>query len=260
MESYLRHNQNAWDKQVEKKNKWTIPVSLEEIKQARQGNWKVVLTPWIPVPVDWFPEMKNCDVLCLASAGGQQAPIFAAAGANVTVFDLSEKQLDQDKMVAARDNLQIKTIHGNMTDLSVFHDRQFDLIFHPVANCFIHDVNPVWRETYRVLKPGGLLLSGFANPILYLFDETEDDASQNLQITRSIPYSDLHSLSPQQKAEYKEKGYAFEFGHSLDDLIGGQIRAGFTITGFYEDRHHLKDHPLYKIIPTFIATKAIKKS
>jgi hypothetical protein len=47
-----------------------------------------------------------------------------------------------------------------------------------------------------------------------------------------------------------------EFGHTLDDQIGGQIIAGFVLTGFYEDID--PDTILSKHIPAYIATKAIK--
>jgi len=258
MENYIKHNQNAWNRQVIKHNKWTIPVSAEVIAQAKIGNWQVVLTPWKPVPNDWFPPIKELKILCLASAGGQQAPVFAAAGANVVVYDLSTEQIKQDQMVAARENLKIDAHLGDMSNLSIFSDNQFDLIFHPVSNCFVHDINPVWQEAFRVLKPDGVLLSGFTNPILYLFDESDPNIPVNLNITNKIPYSDLTKLTTSQKEMYQNEGLPFEFGHSLEDQIGGQLIAGFIIEGFYEDKHSMKDHPIYDYISTFCATKARK--
>lgn len=258
MKEYIAHNQRAWNQQVAKHNKWTIPVSSEIINQAKNGKWQVLLTPWKPVPGQWFPLLDSINLLCLASAGGQQAPIFAAAGANVVVYDISPEQLKQDKKVAQRENLELQTIVGDMSDLSTFPDAQFDLIFHPVSNCFISDVNPVWQESFRVLKPGGTLLSGFTNPIMYLFDESDPDRQPNLNITNKIPYSDLLSLTSEQKEEYTKQGLPLEFGHTLEDQIGGQIKAGFIIDGFYEDKHIPKDHPIYDYISTFIATRARK--
>jgi len=258
MDEYVKHNQHAWDMQVEKGNQWTIPVSSEIINQAKKGNWEVVLTPWKPVPKDWFPDLNSLKILCLASAGGQQAPIFGAAGAEVVVYDLSPEQLKKDQLVAERESLKIKTIRGDMSDLSPFSDQQFDLIFHPVSNCFVQNVLPVWRESFRVLKSGGILLAGFTNPIMYLFDESDPETPLNLNIVNKIPYSDLMILSLEQKEMYGKNGIPFEFGHTLEDQIGGQIDAGFIIKGFYEDKHSPKNHPLYEHISTFIATKAIK--
>ena len=90
-----------------------------------------------------------------------QGPILAAAGADVTVFDNSPLMLATDRSVAARDSLQIRTVEGDMADLSQFSDSSFDLIVHPVSNTFVPDVRPVWKEAFRVLRQDGALLSGF---------------------------------------------------------------------------------------------------
>ena len=255
---YLLHNKKAWDKQAAKGNRWTIPVSSEIIADAKKGNWEIVLTPWKPVPREWFPDLQGCEVLCLASAGGQQGPVLAAAGAKVIVYDLSPNQLAQDETVAARENLDLKTVMGDMADLSVFEDESFDLIFHPVSNCFVPDVLPVWQEAFRVLRTGGVMLSGIVNPVVYLFQETESFEEMELRVKYNIPYSDMDSLSNEQKIEYEKEGSPYEFGHSLQDLIGGQIDAGFMIGGFYEDKHNHLDHPLYPVISTYIAIRAVK--
>ena len=161
----LSFNREAWNKQVESGNPWTLPVSPEKIQAARQGDWGILLTPTISVPRAWFPvELRGADVLCLACGGGQQGPILAAAGARVTVLDNSPRQLDQDRMVAAREGLEIVTVEGDMADLHMFADASFDRIVHPVSNVYVEDVLPVWREAWRVLRPEGqIVISGF-NP------------------------------------------------------------------------------------------------
>ena len=92
-----------------------------------------------PCPAQWFGELKGKEVLGLASAGGQQGPVLAAAGARVTIFDNSPAQLGQDRLVAEREGLAIRLVEGDMRDLSVFPDGSFDLIFHPCSNCFVDE-------------------------------------------------------------------------------------------------------------------------
>ena len=251
----LTYNRRAWDRQVERGNPWTVPVTAEEVARARNGDWRIVLTPTKPVPADWFPPLLGLDVLCLASGGGQQGPILAAAGANVTVFDNSPSQLAQDRMVADREALTIETHQGDMADLSVFPDESFDLIVHPVSNVFVPDVKPVWREAFRVLKPGGSLLAGFMNPVHYLFDFFAMEAGE-LRVAHRIPYSDVGSLSDLERAKLAEQDAPLEFGHTLDDQIGGQLAAGFMLIGFYEDID--PDTILGKHIPSYIATRVVK--
>ena len=249
-------NREAWNKNVENRNPWTIPVSRDVIAAARRGDWEIILTPTKPVPKDWFPKLASCDVLCLASGGGQQGPILAAAGANVTVYDNSPKQLAQDRAVAEREHLKTRTVEGDMRDLSVFADESFDLIVHPVSNCFVPDVRPVWREAYRVLRHGGAIISGFDNPVLYLFDP-EKEKEGILQVRFSLPYSELSSISEEERARHYGKDAPLEFGHTLQDQIGGQIDAGFVITGFYEDT--FPGELISEHCDSFIATRAVKQ-
>ena len=253
------HNREAWDRQVEDGNPWTIPVSQQEIAGARNGQWAIVLTPTRPVPKDWFPPLGGASVLCLASGGGQQGPILAAAGAKVTVLDNSPRQLEQDRVLAEKHSLDLRLVEGDMRDLSCFPDEEFDLVVHPVSNTFVPQVRPVWREAFRVLRRGACLLSGFCNPVMYIFEETAYEKGE-LVVANALPYSDAESLSAQDLERYKREGSPLEFGHTLDDQIGGQIESGFVITGFYEDRCPQADHDaLGQYMSTFMATRAYKK-
>ncbi|WP_270180753.1 class I SAM-dependent methyltransferase [Alkalihalobacillus sp. CinArs1] len=251
-----QHNSKAWDEKVNQGSRYTKYVSYDQVENARRGDWAISVTTEKPVPRNWFPPtLKGLSVLCLAGGGGQQAPLLAAAGAEVTVVDMSEKQLEQDRFVAERDDLSIKTIKGDMSDLNFFDDETFDLIVHPVSNVFVEDVLPVWKEAARVLKTNGTLISGFTNPVLYLFDDEQEEKGI-LDVQNSIPFSSVEEM----KAKERDAGNeTLEFGHTLEDQIQGQIDAGLMIAGFYEDDFggtRLIDN----YIKTFIATKAIKQS
>jgi SAM-dependent methyltransferase len=250
-----KYNRYAWDRQADKNNPFTIPVTSDVIAAARQGKFSILLTETRPVPRDWFPPFQGLDLLGLACGGGQQGPVFAALGAHVTIFDNSPAQLERDRMVSQREGLVIKTVEGDMRDLSAFADQSFDLVFHPVSNVFCPEVRPVWREAFRVLRHGGTLLAGSANPIYYMIG-THADEQETLQIKYSIPYSDLTDMDPKELEICIEEATPLEFGHSLTDLLGGQVDVGFVITGFYEDI--CPDSPISKYHPTYLATKAFK--
>ncbi|MBE3120562.1 MAG: class I SAM-dependent methyltransferase [Candidatus Atribacteria bacterium] len=249
------YNRYAWNRQVDINNKFTLPVDPQTVAAARKGEFSVLLTETNPVPREWFPSFQGLNLLGLACGGGQQGPVFAALGANVTIFDNSPAQLERDRQVASREGLNIRTVEGDMRDLSAFADETFDLVFHPVSNVFCPEVRPVWREAFRVLRHGGLLLAGFANPIYYMFG-THADEQKTLQVRYAIPYSDLNDMEPEELDICIEEGIPLEFGHSLTDLIAGQTDAGFVITGFYEDI--CPDSPLSKYHPAYIATRAVK--
>ncbi len=250
------YNRDAWNREVEGgESRWTQPVDSAIIAKARAGEFSILLTENIPVPRRWFPPLKDADVLCLASGGGQQGPILAAAGARVTVFDNSPAQLKQDQLVAEREGLSIHTAEGDAANLSMFADDSFDLVFNPCSTVFMQDVRAVWKECHRVLRFGGILMTGSMNPVHYIFDLYKADEGI-LEVTHSIPYSDLTSIPKEDLDELIGKGQPVEFGHSLTDLLGGQCDAGFVITDMYED--YMLDSPLHNYHPSYIATRAMK--
>lgn len=252
------HNQAVWNRQAAQGCAWSEPVSSEEISAARAGTWSARLTPG-PLPSGWLDDVRGLRILCLAAGGGQQAPILAAAGADVTVFDFSAGQLAKDQEVAARDGLELRCVQGDMRDLSVFEDASFDLVFHPISNLYIPDVRPVWHECARVLQQHGQLLSSFWNPVVFVADRDPALSAQGLvRPNRRLPYSDIAHLPAADLAAKQARGEALVFGHTLADQIGGQLDAGFVLTGFHED---WQPHPRFVIenaMPTFMATKASK--
>jgi len=254
-------NKVAWDQAAgEGTNPYTRVVSPERIAEARQGKWSLYLSDCKPVPKDWFPDLSELKVLCLASGGGQQAPIFAALGAEVTLLDASPRQLAQDQLVAERDNLIIKIVEGDMADLSAFEDESFDLIFNPPSTLFVPDLEPVWRESYRVLQGGGLLMTGFMNPDEFIFDDVALDNESAFVVKYSLPYVEHETLSQvalEQRIRNKEM---FHFSHTMEAQLGGLTKAGFVITGFYEDRRSEEDdNPIRHFMPSYYVARVQKR-
>ena len=252
----VAHNRAAWDREVDTGNEWTQPVGPEAIARARAGDWSVVLIGYEPVPRDWFPaRLAGADVLCLASGGGQQGPVLAAAGATVTVLDNSPRQLGRDEEVAAREGLAIRTVLGDMRDLSALADASFDVVFNPVSNVFCPDLAPVWRESFRVLRPGGILLTGFMNPDVFIFDQAAADHGE-LVVRHRIPYSTLDLSDEERQAEFGDG--PVEYSHTLTEQLGGQLAAGFVLTHLTEAPHHAG--PTAEYMPGYIATRAVRPS
>ena len=228
---------------------WGIPITHEEFEKARQGDWGVYLTPTKFVPKGWFGALRGKKVLGLASGGGQQMPIFTALGAVCTVLDYSEEQCNSEKMVAQREGYAIEIVRADMTKPLPFADESFDLIFHPVSNCYVEEVEPIFRECYRVLKKGGIFLGGYDIGINYLFDEDETT------VKYSLPFNPLKD--PEKYEMLMRTDCGIQFSHTLEEQIGGQLKAGFRLTDLYEDTNgegHLHDLN----VPSFVATRCVK--
>ena len=246
---YQEINAETIDRWVENGWEWGRPISHEVFEAARNGSWDVFLTPTKPVPHRWLGELRGKRILGLASGGGQQMPIFTALGAECTVLDYSARQIESEEAVARREGYFIRTIRADMTLPLPFEDGEFDLIFHPVSNCYIRDVRPVWRECFRVLKTGGYLLSGVDHYVNYIVDAGEKE------IVNSLPFDPL--ANPQQMEQLRAEDAGVQFSHTLEEQIGGQLDAGFTLLELYEDFNgEGRLHDMH--IPTFLAMRARK--
>ena len=248
--NYTKLNSEFIDKWANEGWEWGQPIDHETFEKAKNNDWSVVLTPIKPVPKEWFCEMKGAKVLGLASGGGQQMPIFSALGAECTVLDYSEKQLQSEKEVAKRESYEINLVKADMTKPLPFEDEAFDLIFHPVSNCYIEDVVHVWKECYRILKKGGILLAGLDNGINFIFDDEEE------KLMNKLPFNPLKDKELYEKSLKNDWG--IQFSHTIEEQIGGQLQAGFILTDIFEDingQGRLHDFN----VPTFYATRAVKK-
>ena len=193
-------------------------------------------------------------VLGLASGGGQQGPELTAHGYAVTILDMSTRQLQADKIVAQREGYSINLIKADMTSPFPFADASFDFIVHPVANCYVENIEHVWREAYRVLRAGGALMSGWNKPIMYMVDDEALISDEvPLEIKHPLPYNSRHE--EQKGLEITTEG-GYQFSHTLDTQIGGQLRAGFLLKDFYEDNE--PDNRLGKFCSLYAATLAVK--
>lgn len=252
---YTAANEKSWDLLSHNDYIWTQPISHEAFLNAKKGDFSLYLTPSKSIPKEWIPKLNDLKVLGLASGGGQQGPIFAALGADITIFDLSDKQLEAEKFVAEREKYKINVVKGDMTEKLPFEDNTFDLIFHPVSNCYIMDIQPVWNECFRILKKNGILLAGFLTETGFLFNF--DDS---MKVVNKMPYNPLKGLTDDEIKMRIENTEGFMFSHTLEEQIGGQIKAGFRLSDIYDDRERTDERGsiLAEYMNTYAATKSIK--
>ena len=251
MAGYADINAETIGRWIDEGWEWGEPIDHETFLRARAGSWEVKLTPTRSVPREWFGDLCGARVLGLASGGGQQCPIFAAAGAHVTVLDYTPAQLESERLVSEREGFGISIVRADMTEPLPFSDATFDLVFNPVSLCYIREVEPVWNEVARIMKPGGILLTGFDTIINFIVDGDERE------IVWSMPFDPLEN--PAQRAFLEEDDAGLQFGHSLDEMLGGLLRAGFSIEDLYEDTNG--EGRLHEMrIPTYLAVRAVKRA
>lgn len=202
---------------------WSACASKEQLQAARAGKLKLQLFDK-DVPDEWLADIKGKKVLCLAGAGGLQAPLLACAGASVTVIDLSSKMLEQDKKIAADEKLPIEIVKGNMCDLSMFDNEYFDYIINPPSLMYVPRLSVVFRECYRILDKGGVFILMAPNPINYVCDYIDDENGGYYKAVHRMPFCSM---------DYDDSGW-IEYGHTMEAYLGGLIECGFLVNGYVE--------------------------
>ena len=247
---WAKINAESIDRWVEEGWQWGVPIDCETYKRAVSGDWSLLLTPTKPVPKSWFPALEGARVLGLASGGGQQMPIFAARGAECTLLEYSQRQIQSDVMVSEREGYALEVVHADMSRPLPFADESFDLVFHPVSNCYIEEVEPLWKECHRIIRPGGLLMAGLDNGVNFIVSNDERT------IIHRLPFNPVKDPALLQVLEQEDSG--IQFSHTLEEQIRGQIKAGFRLVDLYEDTNG--SGFLHEMgVPTFWATLAVKE-
>lgn len=188
----------------------------------------------------WLPEsLAGLEVLCLAAGGGKHGPLYAAAGARVTVVDLSPAMLALDRAVARERRIDLELVQASMDDLGGFATGRFDLVVHPVSTCYLPDVGRVFPAIARVTKGGGLYVSQHKSPAS-LQAGTAPGPGGHYEILHPLDRGE--PLPVGEPSRLREPG-TLEFVHSLSELIGGICRAGFSIEDLHEPDHAVVDDP-----------------
>lgn len=221
------HNRKAWDALVRKKQVFTRPAPDEQLHDPLGT---VDGAGWLGGSV------AGKRLLCLAAGGGSQSILYAAAGAEVTVVDISPEQLALDRAAAAERGLQVRTVEASMDDLAALHDAAFDIVIHPVSTCYLPDVRSVFREVARVTVAGGLYISQHKTP--QSLQAEQKPSARGYELTE--PYYRTGPLPPVVGSRLREEG-TLEFLHRWEDLIGGICRAGFVIEDLLEPLHAKAD-------------------
>jgi SAM-dependent methyltransferase len=228
-EAMLDHNARAWDRLATTRSALAQPAADQAFADPRGwlGGGGVHGRSWLPERLD------GLEVLCLAAGGGKHGPLYAAAGAQVTVVDLSPAMLELDREVARERRIDLAVVQGSMDDLSMLGAGRFDLVIHPVSTCYVPDIGRVFREVARITKPGGLYVSQHKSPGSL---QATLEAGPNGRYELRFPVTRVESLPPEPPSRLREAGTQ-EFIHSLSAVLGGICTAGFAIEDVSEPDH-----------------------
>ena len=252
LQDIIDKNQKRWENEVKSGGCYTTPdlnLNTDLLNKFASGElffWNApdakINNPLLKKIREYeYADIKGKKVLCLASGGGQQSAMFSLLGADVTVADISQGQLNGDIQAANHYGYTVKTVLCSMTDLSVFNDDSFDIVHHPISICFVPDVAPVYNEVYRVLKTDGLYHVDHINPATHPESYVNDiDGWDGIGFRISSPYMGGPLRIDENGKENMTSGEIDgEFRHLFIDMFCKLTEAGFQIKYIWEDERNL---------------------
>jgi SAM-dependent methyltransferase len=247
----LQHNLNAWDERV-RSGKWYVDTATAED----------FLRPLQVIdPRGWLGgDITGKRVLCLAAGGGRHGVLLAAAGARVTVVDVSPAMLALDRKLAQERGLELALVEASMDDLSALAEASFQIVIQPVSTCYLPDVVQVYHQVARAIVPGGIYISAHKQPAS--LQTTFQEAASTHPYVLTHPYYDKGPLPPAPAESWHREAGTLEFLHRWEELIGGLCRAGFVIEDLIEPRHGNSSEPPGSFghrscfVPPFVTLKA----
>ena len=230
-------NERHWEWAVKKRAGCTVPwLDLDPtlLRQHASGELETAPEPLDEIyPADVFANAEGKDVLCLATGGGQQSAVFGLLGARVTVFDLTQGQLEGDRRAAAHYGYELTTVQGDMRNLSLLADDSFDLVYQGNSMAWVPDVRQVYLGVVRVLRAGGTYRVDFTNPATEFVDWNGWDG-ESYRVT--VPYAETERVE-QSGGDGPD---SIQFRHHMSDIFNGLLELGLSIQQVQDSPHYFR--------------------
>jgi SAM-dependent methyltransferase len=242
------HNRRAWDARAHGSDTYAQPATEADFQHPLR----------VLDACGWLGgKVAGKRVLCLAAGGGRHGPLFAAAGAQVTVVDISPQMLALDRQVAVERGLRVSTVETSMDELSML-PTGFDIVIQPVSSCYVPEVTTVYRQVARLIATGGLYISQHKQPVS--LQAEAQPVGQSYRVSQ--PYYRTGPLPAAPDGLLHREADTMEFLHRWEELLGGLCRSGFVIEDLIEPRHAKPEatpgsfaHRSY-YLPPFVTVKA----
>ena len=110
-------------------------------------------------------DVKGKRVLDLGCGSGQASIALARQGAHAIALDASARQLERGRRLAEIEEVRVEWHRSDLADLAFLRADSVDLAFSAHALAEVEDLDRVFRQVHRVLRPGGAFVFSYEHPI-----------------------------------------------------------------------------------------------
>lgn len=177
----------------------------------------------------WFPNLEGKAMLDLGCGYGWHCAYAAQMGAKrVLGLDQSEKMLEEARMRNAHP--AISYVLGDLRHLEASGET-FDFVLSNLALHYVEDLDSVFVQICRVLRPGGVFLLNIEHPVFTAGvnqDWVYDEAGKALH----WPVDDY--FYPGKRMTCFLGRQVEKYHHTLTQIFMGLVGAGFQVTAMEE--------------------------
>lgn len=213
-------NRNSWNRQAERYQENADfsfdVVDYGDVRSPNDDDLKLI------------GDVENKKVLEIGCGGANCGIALAKKGALVTCTDISAGQLEFAKRNAEKEKVNISFAETRMEDLSFLKDKEFDKVVSICAIMYVKDIDKVFKEVHRVLKPGGSFIFSTNDPVFYSIAAALICQEENID--------DSYFYAGEEKWKW-ESSDDFEFvtyRRPICEYINLLIDSGFRIERFHE--------------------------
>jgi ubiquinone/menaquinone biosynthesis C-methylase UbiE len=220
-----------------------------------------------PAIYSLLPDLNNMSVISLGCGSGEDCNYLAKQGASkVTGIDISSGMIEVAKKSYPMYEFQVM----DMENLD-FKDLSFDFAYSSLAIHYIEDWSKVFKEAYRILKPGSYFLFSCNHPIATAMEVIRDDeqmqvqqisSSKNKQTNEVLIKGDYMTRRPLPSRAVLP---VTTWHKPIGEISQEAANAGFVIANILEPRPLPKMEQIsernYKVlnkIPSFVIFKLLK--
>lgn len=176
---------------------------------------------------EFFPSLEGKKVL-IPSCGDNTAVFsFCALGADVTASDISHKQIENGRKIAANMNFNVEYHVLDSMKLEPLESDSYDLIYTSNGvHVWIDDLVGMYTGFHRLLKKGGMYMGFDTHPSVRPFSSKVYDGE--FQVVKK--YEDVGPF-----------GEVPTFGWRTQDVVNALIRSGLILQRMEEFHSHKDD-------------------
>lgn len=167
-------------------------------------------------------------ILDLGCGGGQSLIAAAKQGAIAIGVDISVEQLAFARRLVEQEDVKVELKHGDLAELAFQRADSVDIVFSAHALQYVPDLNRVFRQVHRVLKPQAPFIFSLPHP-----------ASASTGRKGSLQREQPDQLTIEPAAQAITRSYfdttpiegngLIEYHRTTSDVFMGLVRSGYRV-------------------------------